>query len=86
MRAWGDAKLPTLVLVHSGGAHSGWWDHIAPFFSSTHRVIAPDLSGHGDSDFRAEYDLDTWAREVLAVAKAAPRQACTPLPKLTCSR
>ncbi|MDT5015234.1 MAG: hypothetical protein QOD39_1394 [Mycobacterium sp.] len=56
-----------MVLVHGGAAHSGWWDHIAPFFSQTHRVIAPDLSGHGDSDYREAYDLETWAREVLAV-------------------
>jgi hypothetical protein len=29
-------------------------------------VIAPDLSGHGDSEHRDEYDLDTWAQELLA--------------------
>jgi pimeloyl-ACP methyl ester carboxylesterase len=71
LRAWGDTGLPPLVLVHGGGAHSGWWDHIAPFFSRTHRVIAPDLSGHGDSESRAAYHLDTWAREVLAAPAAA---------------
>lgn len=59
-----------MVLVHGGGAHSGWWDHIAPFFSRTHRVIAPDLSGHGDSDTRGAYDLRTWATEVMEVATA----------------
>jgi pimeloyl-ACP methyl ester carboxylesterase len=71
LRAWGATDLPPLVLVHGGGAHSGWWDHIAPFFTRTHRVIAPDLSGHGDSESRAAYDLQTWAREVLAVPAAA---------------
>jgi len=71
LRAWGDVNRPPLVLVHGGGAHSGWWDHIGPFFSSTHRVIALDLSGHGDSDYRASYDLGVWAREVLAVPAAA---------------
>jgi pimeloyl-ACP methyl ester carboxylesterase len=71
LRAWGDATLPPLVLVHGGGAHSGWWDHIAPFFASEHRVIAPDLSGHGDSEYRTAYHLQTWAREVLAMPAAA---------------
>jgi pimeloyl-ACP methyl ester carboxylesterase len=66
-RAWGDPDRPTLVLVHGGGAHSGWWDHIAPFFTATHRVVAPDLSGHGDSATRPRYSLGSWAREVLAV-------------------
>ena len=70
LRAWGDPKLPPLILVHGGGAHSGWWDHIAPFFSRTHRVVAPDLSGHGDSEHREAYHLTVWAREVLAVAQA----------------
>lgn len=71
VRGWGAAEQPPVVLVHGGGAHSGWWDHIAPFFSRTHRVIAPDLSGHGDSGTRSSYDLRTWATEVMAVAAAA---------------
>jgi pimeloyl-ACP methyl ester carboxylesterase len=60
-----------VVLVHGGAAHSGWWDHIAPFLSRTHRVIAPDLSGHGDSGTRSSYDLQTWANEVMQVSTAA---------------
>jgi pimeloyl-ACP methyl ester carboxylesterase len=71
MRAWGLREHPPLVLVHGGGAHSGWWDHIAPFFAHNHRVIAPDLSGHGDSGTRTTYDLPIWGREVLESASAA---------------
>lgn len=71
LRAWGAADQPPVVFVHGGGAHSGWWDHIAPFFSRTHRVVASDLSGHGDSGTRASYDLQTWAREVMEVLPAA---------------
>lgn len=71
MRAWGDPDNPPLVFVHGGGAHSGWWDHIAPFFARTHRVVAPDLSGHGESDTRKEYALSIWAREVLAASEAS---------------
>ena len=71
MRSWGEGDKPPLVFVHGGGAHSGWWDHIAPFFTRTHRVLAPDLSGHGDSGTRTEYSLAMWAREVLAVAEAS---------------
>lgn len=71
LRVWGAADQPPVVLVHGGGAHSGWWDHIAPFFSHTQRVIALDLSGHGDSGARTCYDPSTWAREVMAAASAA---------------
>jgi len=66
-RAWGDPALPGLVLVHGGAAHSGWWDHIGPLLTS-HRVVALDLSGHGDSDRRSEYGMAVWSSEVLGVA------------------
>ena len=68
-RAWGDPSLPGLVLIHGGAAHSGWWDHIAPQLHS-HRVVAVDLTGHGDSDHRDGYDMKVWAREVVAAAAA----------------
>jgi pimeloyl-ACP methyl ester carboxylesterase len=68
-RVWGDRALPGLVLVHGGAAHSGWWDHIAPQLHS-HRVVALDLTGHGDSSRRDAYDMKLWAREVVAVAEA----------------
>jgi pimeloyl-ACP methyl ester carboxylesterase len=69
LRCWGSPEQPGLVLVHGGAAHSGWWDHIAPFFATTHRVVALDMSGHGDSGWRASYDMPTWADEVLAAAE-----------------
>jgi pimeloyl-ACP methyl ester carboxylesterase len=68
-RTWGDPLLPGLVLVHGAGANSSWWDHVAPQIA-THRVIAPDLSGHGDSSHRPDYDLQRWADEVVAVTAA----------------
>jgi pimeloyl-ACP methyl ester carboxylesterase len=69
-RAWGDPG-PGVVLVHGGAAHSRWWDHIAPLLAEEYRVVALDLSGHGDSGRRAAYGLETWADEVLAVGNAA---------------
>ena len=69
-RAWGHGANG-IVLVHGGAAHSRWWDHIAPLLAGDRRVVALDLSGHGDSDRRADYDLDNWAHEVMAAASAA---------------
>lgn len=69
--AWGRPTDPPVVLVHGGAAHARWWLALAPSLSRDHRVIALDLSGHGESDHRDVYDAEVWAEEVLAVAAAA---------------
>lgn len=69
--AWGEASAPPMVLVHGGAAHARWWSVIAPFLAEDHRVVALDLTGHGDSEHREVYRPSTWAEEVLAVAAAA---------------
>lgn len=76
-RAWGDPADRNIVLVHGGAAHSRWWDHIAPLLARGWRVVAMDLSGHGDSGRRDRYSLDIWAREVLAVVTDAGTAAST---------
>lgn len=70
-RAWGEPTGRGIVLLHGGAAHSRWWDHIGPLLADGRRVVAIDLSGHGDSGRRESYSLDGWAREVLAVAADA---------------
>jgi pimeloyl-ACP methyl ester carboxylesterase len=60
-----------LVFVHGGGAHAHWWTHVAARFARDFRVVAVDLSGHGDSGHRDVYALDTWTDEVVAVAEDA---------------
>jgi pimeloyl-ACP methyl ester carboxylesterase len=70
-RAFGDQGAKGIVLVHGGAAHARWWDHIAPLLAEGRRVVALDLSGHGDSGRREKYTLDDWAHEVVAVATAA---------------
>jgi pimeloyl-ACP methyl ester carboxylesterase len=70
-RTYGDRGDGGIVLVHGGAAHARWWDHIAPLLANGDRVVALDLSGHGDSGRRDDYSLDQWAHEVLAVAADA---------------
>jgi pimeloyl-ACP methyl ester carboxylesterase len=70
-REWGEPTGRGIVLVHGSMAHSHWWDHIGPLLTGGRRVIALDLSGHGDSGTRTSYSLDSWASEVLAVAEDA---------------
>ncbi|HTZ04362.1 MAG TPA: alpha/beta fold hydrolase [Gaiellaceae bacterium] len=58
--------MATFVLVH-GAWHGAWcWRDVTPLLESAgHRVLAPDLPGHGE-DFSpvAEMTLDAYARRV----------------------
>lgn len=69
--SWGGDNTQGLMLVHGHNAHAHWWDFIAPNFSNDYHVVAPDLSGMGDSDHRDEYSADLYADELKAVADAA---------------
>jgi len=67
--AWGEPGRRGLVFVHGGGAHAHWWTHVAaPFAADGFRVLAMDISGHGDSGHREHYSLEQWTDEVVAVA------------------
>ncbi len=66
--AWGEPGRRGLVFVHGGAAHAHWWTHVAAAYARQYRVVAIDLSGHGDSEHRSAYSLEQWAAEVMAVA------------------
>ena len=62
---WGNKGKPNLILVHGGMDHARSWDRVAEAFRDDFRVLAPDLRGHGDSNWApgaiysvAEYVLD----------------------------
>ncbi len=63
----GSPAEPTVVLIHGTYANQYWWSHIAGQMSRSRQIAAIDLSGHGDSGHRPDYELSTWAEEVLAV-------------------
>ncbi len=69
-RAWGQADQPGLLLIHGMNAHARWWDFIAPALAAEHRVVAMDLTGMGDSDYRYQYSAATYAAEILGVCEA----------------
>src|SRR5215468_6084564 len=64
---WGEGEKPGLVLVHGGAAHAEWWSFLAPLLTRHYDVIAPDLSGHGDSGRRESYPRRLWADEVRRI-------------------
>ena len=79
---WGDPTRPGILLVHGNAAHAFWWSFIAPFLARDYHVAAMDLSGMGDSDWRAPiiredggedsgYSMELFAREQMAVCEDA---------------
>jgi pimeloyl-ACP methyl ester carboxylesterase len=61
---------PTVVLIHGMINSSRHWEAVAKKLAGSHRVIAPDLIGHGDSATpRGDYSLGAHAasiRDLLA--------------------
>lgn len=68
---WGESGLPGVLLLHGSNAHRRWWQFVAPFLADNFRVVAMDLSGHGDSQWRGGYSGEAYAREAKAVIDAA---------------
>jgi pimeloyl-ACP methyl ester carboxylesterase len=51
---WGNHGAPLLLLVHGGRDHCRSWDWAAHELRNDWHVVAPDLRGHGDSDWSPE--------------------------------
>jgi pimeloyl-ACP methyl ester carboxylesterase len=48
---WGNADKPPLLLIHGGRDHARNWDWVAQELRHEYHIIAPDLRGHGDSQW-----------------------------------
>jgi pimeloyl-ACP methyl ester carboxylesterase len=66
---WGERGRDPVLLIHGAGAHAHWWDVVVPALASDHRLIAPDLRGHGDSAWAVppRYQVEDFAGDVLAM-------------------
>jgi pimeloyl-ACP methyl ester carboxylesterase len=62
---------PPLVLVHGLGGTIENWGALAPPLAARHRVVVPDLPGHGGSELLSEArNVDALAEAVLGVTDA----------------
>jgi pimeloyl-ACP methyl ester carboxylesterase len=70
---WGNASAPPLILVHGGLDQSRSWDAIARALRTTFHVVAPDLRGHGDSDWAtgSSYSLSDHVYDLTCLIKSA---------------
>lgn len=69
---------PPIVLLHGPGEHAQKWLYVLPDLATTHRVVAPDLPGHGASEIANDGPLD--ADRVLAWLGELIDRTCTSPP------
>jgi pimeloyl-ACP methyl ester carboxylesterase len=69
---WGNAGAPVVILVHGGRDHGRSWDVIARSLQPHFHVIAPDLRGHGDSDWAkgGSYALTEYVYDLTQLIRA----------------
>ena len=48
---WGNAGAPNLLLLHGMHDHCHSWDWVAQRLRHRYHIVAPDLRGHGDSQW-----------------------------------
>ena len=62
-----------MILMHGGLDHSRSWDHVARALRARFHVIAPDLRGHGDSDWArgSSYSLADHVYDLTCLIKSA---------------
>lgn len=48
---WGNPEASPMILIHGGRDHCRNWDWVAEHFRNDYHIIAPDLRGHGDSQW-----------------------------------
>jgi pimeloyl-ACP methyl ester carboxylesterase len=70
---WGNPSAPPLILNHGGLDHSRSWDQLAQALRATFHVVAPDLRGHGESDWAtgSSYSLADHVYDLTCLVKFA---------------
>ena len=70
---WGNDAAPPLILIHGGRDHCRSWDEVARVLQPHFHVMAPDLRGHGDSDWAkgSSYSLSDYVYDLTCLARSA---------------
>src|SRR2546425_8043627 len=66
LHEWGDPAAPAIVCLHGVNAHGRRFRRLAEErLAKRHRVLAPDLRGHGFSEWEPPWTIATYAHDVL---------------------
>lgn len=73
---YGDPSLPPLILIHGTRDHARSWDQTADALIDRYCVYAPDLRGHGDSDWAVggDYSIIDYALDIHALGEHIGRE------------
>jgi pimeloyl-ACP methyl ester carboxylesterase len=76
---WGNPQAPPLLLVHGGLDHCRSWDHLAQALRTRFHVLAPDLRGHGQSDWASgsSYSLADHVYDLTCLVNSARSRKVT---------
>ncbi len=76
---WGNPDKPLMIMVHGGRDHSRNWDWTALALRKHYHVIAPDLRGHGDSDWAVggSYAMVDYVLDLAQLLNAMGNQRVT---------
>jgi pimeloyl-ACP methyl ester carboxylesterase len=75
---WGNGAAPPLILLHGGQDHCRNWDWVAQRLRHAWHIIAPDLRGHGDSEWSATGSY-TMAGYIYDLAQLIDQQRLAPV-------
>src|SRR5215467_10043495 len=75
---WGNTQAPPLLLVHGGRDQCRNWDWVANVLRHDWHVLAPDLRGHGDSQWSPDGNY-TIAAYVYDLAQLIHQQELAPV-------
>ena len=75
---WGNPDKPPLLLVHGGRDHCRNWDWVADALRGDWHIIAPDLRGHGDSQWSTDANY-TMAGYIYDLAQLIHQQRLAPV-------
>jgi lipase len=66
LHAWGDPNAPVVVCLHGVNAHGRRWRRLAEErLAKSFRVLAPDLRGHGFSEWEPPWTIPTHVHDVI---------------------
>lgn len=67
---WGKPDAPVVVALHGFTSLAHTWDTVARALSDRYRILAPDLRGHGETEWSDKYSLKSAMDDLEAFVSA----------------